>query len=84
MTPSARSTALLREQGYTVETVERWIPGVCIRRDLLGCADLLAIRAGELDRAPDSAKPALLMEIAAGCQQAGQFATIEFPSGNVT
>ena len=44
MTPSARSVRLLKAQGYAVDTVERWIPGARIRRDLFGMFDLLAIR----------------------------------------
>jgi len=44
MTPSARSLALLKAEGFTVDTVERWIPGANVRRDLFGCFDLLAIR----------------------------------------
>jgi hypothetical protein len=36
----------LRGDGWTVEVVERWVPGANIRRDLLGCADLLAIKPG--------------------------------------
>ena len=43
MTPTARSMELLRELGYTVDVVERWIPRTRTRRDLFGFADLLAI-----------------------------------------
>lgn len=46
MSPAARSTALLKAEGYAVDTVERWIPGARIRRDLFGLFDLLAIREG--------------------------------------
>lgn len=44
MSPAARSTALLEAEGYAVDTVERWIPGANIRRDLFAMFDLLAIR----------------------------------------
>ena len=45
--PTARSLAYLREQGYTVEVVERWIPGANIRKDLFGFIDLVAIKRDE-------------------------------------
>jgi hypothetical protein len=41
--PSALSTAWLREQGYVVDSVERWIPGANIRKDLYGLFDLVAL-----------------------------------------
>ncbi|MGC8519278.1 MAG: hypothetical protein ACP5P4_12245 [Steroidobacteraceae bacterium] len=44
MTPSARSVRLLEAEGFTVDTVERWIPGARIRRDLFGMFDLIAVR----------------------------------------
>ena len=47
MTPTLRSLALLREEGYTVAIVEKWNPHVRIRQDLFGFIDLLAIRKGE-------------------------------------
>lgn len=47
MTPTQRSLAYLREQGYTVAIVERWNPHARIRQDLFGFIDLLAIRKGE-------------------------------------
>lgn len=47
MTPTQRSLAYLREQGYTVAIVERWNPFARIRQDLFGFVDLLAIRKGE-------------------------------------
>jgi hypothetical protein len=46
-TPAGRSLAYLRGLGYLVETVERWIPHRRVRLDLLGCGDLLAVKAGE-------------------------------------
>ena len=47
MTPTQRSLAHLREEGYTVAIVERWNPHARIRQDLFGFIDLLAIRKGE-------------------------------------
>jgi len=47
MSPTALSLARLRRDGFTADVVERWIPGANIRRDYLGCIDLLAVRAGE-------------------------------------
>lgn len=45
--PTQRSVAHLREQGYLVAVVERWNPHARIRQDLFGWIDLLAIRDGE-------------------------------------
>ena len=42
MTPTARTLKLLREQGYTAEVVEHWIPYRRIRRDLWGL-DIVAL-----------------------------------------
>ena len=47
MTPTARSLAALRADGYTAAVVERWNPHARIRQDLFGIVDILAIRAGE-------------------------------------
>ena len=45
--PTTRSLALLREQGYTVAVVEKWNPHARIRQDLFGFIDILAIKRGE-------------------------------------
>jgi len=47
MSPTARSLAYLREQGYLAAVVERWNPHARIRQDLYGCIDVIAIRDGE-------------------------------------
>lgn len=47
MTPSARSVKTLREEGWLVDVVERWIPKINIRKDLFGMFDLLAVREGK-------------------------------------
>ena len=47
LTPTQRSLAKLRADGYLVAVVERWNPHVKIRQDLFGIIDLLAIRDGE-------------------------------------
>ena len=46
--PTQRSLAYLREQGYLVSIVERWNPHARIRQDLWGWCDLLAIRKNEV------------------------------------
>ncbi len=48
LSPTQRSLAYLREQGYMVAIVERWNPHARIRQDLWGWCDLLAIRKGEV------------------------------------
>ena len=45
MTPTQRSLAKLRKEGWLVAIVEKWNPYVKIRQDLFGFGDLLAIRA---------------------------------------
>ncbi len=47
MTPTQRSMAHLKAQGYRVAVVERWNAHARIRQDLFGVVDLLAIKAGE-------------------------------------
>ena len=44
--PTQRSLALLRAQGYTAEVVERWNPHSRTRHDLFGFVDILAIGYG--------------------------------------
>ena len=50
MTPSARSLALLRSQGWVGDVVERWIGGgkFRVRKDFLGFADLIVLRMSHL------------------------------------
>lgn len=47
MTPTQRSLKYLRDQGYRVEVVEKWLPWAKVRKDLFGFIDLLAIRESE-------------------------------------
>ena len=47
MTPTQRSLAYLRNEGYLVAIVEHWNPFARIRQDLFGFIDLLAIRRDE-------------------------------------
>ena len=47
MTPTQRTLAHLRAEGYLAEVVERWIPRARRRHDLFGFVDVLAIRPGE-------------------------------------
>lgn len=42
--PTQRSLALLRDEGWTVAIVEKWNQFARIRQDLFGFADLLAFR----------------------------------------
>ena len=43
--PTARTLALLRKEGYVAQVVERWVPQARKRVDLFGCVDVLAMRA---------------------------------------
>ncbi len=45
--PTARTLRLLRQSGYTADVVERWLPHAGVRKDFLGCIDVLAVRRGE-------------------------------------
>jgi hypothetical protein len=45
MTPTARTLAQLRADGWTCAVAEAWVPGANIRRDLLGLFDVVAVRA---------------------------------------
>jgi hypothetical protein len=48
LSPTQRSLAYLRDQGYRVAIVEHWNPHARIRQDLWGWCDLLAIRKNEV------------------------------------
>ncbi len=45
MTPTARSLAAGRANGWLIDVVERWIGGgrIKVRKDLFGCIDLVAL-----------------------------------------
>lgn len=45
--PTQRTLAHLRKQGYTADVVERWIPRANVRKDLFGVIDVIAIGNGE-------------------------------------
>lgn len=47
MTPTARTLATLRADGWTAEVVERWNPHARVRHDLFNIADILAVRGRE-------------------------------------
>ena len=47
LTPTQRTLAYLREQGYLCAIVEKWNPHVKIRQDLFGFIDILAIKKDE-------------------------------------
>ena len=46
MSPTARTLDLLRREGYLPAVVERWLPGVNVRKDLWGFGDVLAVHPG--------------------------------------
>jgi hypothetical protein len=45
--PTQRSLAVLRKEGYTCQIVEHWNPFAHIRQDLFGFIDIVAIKKGE-------------------------------------
>ena len=47
MTPTQRSLAHLRAEGYVATVVEYWHHFARQRRDLWGCFDILAVKEGE-------------------------------------
>jgi len=47
MTPTARTLAALKADGWTAEVVERWNPHARVRHDLFHVADILAVRGRE-------------------------------------
>lgn len=46
--PTQKSLALLRAQGYTAEVVERWLPRANVRKDLFGFIDIVAMGSGRI------------------------------------
>lgn len=44
--PTQRTLALLRRNGYMAEVVEKRLPRGFVTRDLFGCIDVLAVRPG--------------------------------------
>jgi len=48
VSPTQRTLAALRDEGWHAEVVEKWIPGANIRKDLWGFADILCLRAGSV------------------------------------
>jgi len=47
LTPTQRTLAYLREEGYLCAIVEKWNPHARIRQDLFGFIDILAIKRDE-------------------------------------
>ena len=45
--PTVRSLAILRKEGYTAQVVERWNAYGMVRIDLFGFIDICAIKEGE-------------------------------------
>lgn len=46
MSPTQRTLAELRKEGYSAWIVEKWNPFAHIRQDLFGIIDIVAIKAG--------------------------------------
>lgn len=46
ISPTQRTLKALRDEGFLVEVVERWIPGANIRKDLFSFIDIVAIKGG--------------------------------------
>jgi hypothetical protein len=46
-TPTSRTLAELRDDGWTAEVVEKWNPHARVRNDLYGFIDILAVRGAE-------------------------------------
>lgn len=44
--PTQRTLALLRKEGYTAQVVEKWIPQTKRRLDLFGGIDIVAVALG--------------------------------------
>lgn len=47
MSPTARTLAAMRSDGWDAEVVERWNHVTRTRKDLYGCLDIVGIRPGE-------------------------------------
>lgn len=45
--PTARTLALLRQEGWTAQVVEHWNSFARVRKDLFGFVDVIAMKAGE-------------------------------------
>ena len=43
MSPTARTLAFCRQQGWRAGVVERWLPHTKVRKDLFGCIDLVCL-----------------------------------------
>jgi len=46
MTPAAFTLELLRDAGWCADVVERYVEAAKIRRDFIGCVDVIAFRPG--------------------------------------
>jgi hypothetical protein len=57
--PTARTLALLRADGWIAEVVEKWIPFAKIRKDFAGCIDIICFRPPrEIDIGSTQSEPA--------------------------
>jgi hypothetical protein len=48
VSPTQRSLKLLRDEGWIVAVVERWVPGANIRQDLFGFIDILGMKGDKM------------------------------------
>jgi hypothetical protein len=46
VSPTQRSLKLMRDEGFTVAVVEKWIPGANVRKDLFDCWDIACVGNG--------------------------------------
>jgi aspartate/glutamate racemase len=47
LSPTHLTLRHLRNNGWTAQVVEHWVPGADVRRDLFGFIDVLALRGAE-------------------------------------
>jgi hypothetical protein len=84
LSPTARTLVWLRHAGFISGVVERWLPGVNLRSDLWGFADVLAVHPRErtfllvqattiANMASRLAKSRTRPELAAWLRAGGQF-----------
>lgn len=76
MTPQERSRKLLRDEGWTIATVEKWKPaspggfrGPLLREDLWGFGDLIAVKVGHIG--------ATLIQVTTGSNSAARLEKIK-------
>jgi hypothetical protein len=66
MSPTAKSLALLRELGYLAVVTEHWDGFAKVRRDLLGCIDVLGLKHEPQPQVEQGPRPAGVAGLAEG------------------